>query len=250
VTDPLLRHIHLTNCRLSLFERLLRQYRDNPDVVQMLTRQGRMHHDIAEFPSKAFYKGQLKEVPLPHQHVVLPPPTSCDDEIESILRTRRVFFIAISPTGEHVSDKVNTSEARAIAAYVVKIYQLTKSTFDPLQTVGVIVPYRNQIAEVRNCIQSYGVPALRDITIDTVERYQGSQRDYIIYGFTIQKYYQLEFLTSQSFVEEGSIIDRKLNVAMTRAREHLIMIGNPALLSRNYVFRQLIAYTKAKGCYC
>ena len=249
VSDPALRHIHLTNCRLSLFERLLKQYRKNPDVVYMLKRQGRMHHDIAAFPSQAFYKGQLEEVPLPHQNVILPPPSKAGDDIESILRTRRVAFIAISPTGEHVSDKVNTSEARAIAANVVKIYQLTKSSFDPLQTVGVIVPYRNQIAEVRNCVEAYGIPELRDITIDTVERYQGSQRDYIIYGFTIQKYYQLEFLTSQSFVEEGSIIDRKLNVAMTRAREHLIMIGNPALLSHNYVFRQLIEYTKRKNCF-
>ncbi len=249
VTIPALRQIHLTNCRLSLFERLLRSYRDQPDVVYMLTRQGRMHHDIAEFPSKAFYQGKLEEVPLPHQRLELPSLTHCDDDITSILCTRRVAFIATPSEGEHVSDKVNTSEARVIAAHVFKIYQLTKSTFDPLQTVGVIVPYRNQIAEVRNRLEEFGIAALRDITIDTVERYQGSQRDYIIYGFTIQRYYQLEFLTSQSFVEESSIIDRKLNVAMTRAREHLILIGNPTLLSHNYVFRQLIAYTKRNDCY-
>ena len=57
-----------------------------------------------------------------------------------------------------------------------------------------------------------------------MERFQGSQRDYIIYGFTIQKYYQLNFLTSNVFEDfDGSIVDRKLNVAMTRARSVLTL---------------------------
>jgi superfamily I DNA and/or RNA helicase len=82
-----------------------------------------------------------------------------------------------------------------------------------------------------------------DITIDTVERYQGSQRRYIIYGFTIQKHYQLRFLTNNTFMEDGKLIDRKLNVAMTRAQEHLIMIGNPAILESNPLFREVISYS-------
>jgi hypothetical protein len=69
------------------------------------------------------------------------------------------------------------------------------------------------------------------MTIDTVERYQGSQRKYIVYGFTVQKYYQLNFLTNNVFEDkiDGSIVDRKLNVAMTRAEEHLVMFGNAEL---------------------
>ena len=106
--------------------------------------------------------------------------------------------------------------------------------------MGVIVPYRNQIATVRNTIARLGIPMLTDITIDTVERYQGSQRRYIIYGFTIQKHYQLRFLTNNTFIENGKLIDRKLNVAMTRAQEHLIMIGNPALLQMNPLFQEVM----------
>ena len=115
------------------------------------------------------------------------------------------------------------------------------------ETVGVIVPYRNQIATVRAAIARYGIPALCDITIDTVERYQGSQRDYILYGFTVQKYYQLDFLTDNTFEEAGVLIDRKLNVAMTRAREHLLLIGNPGLLGHNIIFRQLIEFVRERG---
>ena len=125
-----------------------------------------------------------------------------------------------------------------IAAMVVRIYEIEKgNSFDVNTTVGVIVPYRNQIATVRKAIDKYGIGILHDITIDTVERYQGSQRKYIIYGFTIQKYYQLNFLTNNVFEDfDGSLIDRKLNVAMTRAEEHLIMVGNPELLSNNFIF--------------
>jgi len=115
---------------------------------------------------------------------------------------------------------------------------------------GVIVPYRNQIATVRNTILRHGISELADITIDTVERYQGSQRKYIIYGFTIQHHYQLRFLTSNVFEDtDGSIVDRKLNVAMTRAEESLIMVGNPQLLVNNFTFFKLIEYVRSRHGY-
>ena len=106
--------------------------------------------------------------------------------------------------------------------------------------MGVIVPYRNQIALIRRETERLGIGALADITIDTVERYQGSQRDIIIYSFTIQQPAQLDFLTSNCFQEDGITIDRKLNVAMTRARKQLIMTGNVEILRQNAVFSQLI----------
>ena len=249
VDDTMLRAIHLTNCRLSLFERLLRQYGSDPAVTFMLTRQGRMHHDIARFPNEEFYQQKLREVPLAHQTSPLPAKGRGEDQMEDILRTRRVAFIAIPHTGAVVSDNVNTAEAQAIAAAALRIYEIEGKTFSPAQTVGIIVPYRNQIAEIRKHIDGYAIDALRDITIDTVERFQGSQRDYIIYGFTIQKHYQLSFLTSNMFEEDGYTIDRKLNVAMTRAREHLLIFGNPQLLAANATFARLMEFAKSHHCY-
>ena len=136
-----------------------------------------------------------------------------------------------------------------IASTVVEIYRKDPTHFDPTQTVGVIVPYRNQIATIRRFLNHYGQPSLLQITIDTVERYQGSQRDYILYGFTIQKRYQLNFLTNNVFEEDGQLIDRKLNVAMTRAREHLLLFGHSRLLTLNGLFRQLIDYLRTEKCY-
>ena len=132
----------------------------------------------------------------------------------------------------------------------------SEKDYDTQKYIGVIVPYRNQISTVRNAIDSklkmYGLPrCLRDITIDTVERYQGSQRDIIIYGFTIKKYYQLAFLTDNEYLDENenALIDRKLNVAMTRARKHLVMIGNDELLANDETFHKLIEYTKKEHCF-
>jgi superfamily I DNA and/or RNA helicase len=169
--------------------------------------------------------------------------------IDDILTTRRISFIAVQPPQHSPSDKVNNNEALAIAATVHRIYELNKESFSPTQTVGVIVPYRNQIAEVRKAIEKSNIHVLQNITIDTVERYQGSQRDYIIYGFTIQKHYQLNFLANNTFEEDDCIIDRKLNVAMTRAKEHLVMFGNPELLANNIIFFRLMEFIRSKHGY-
>ena len=77
-----------------------------------------------------------------------------------------------------------------------------------------------------------------DLTIDTVERYQGGARDVILLSLCINAASQLEALVSLS--DEG--VARKLNVALTRAREHIVIVGNENLLSQNEVYRQLLAF--------
>ncbi len=252
VSDPLLNGIGLTDCRHSLFERLLAHFKTSegydPRFVYMLTRQGRMHRDIAEFPNRAFYGGRLDVVPLGHQ--LLPhQETKSQHGIARMLTAHRVAFVAAPRPQLSPSAKTNGIEAEMIAATVLQVYQMAGKSFSPDTTVGVIVPYRNQIATVRHAIDRYGVPVLHGITIDTVERYQGSQRDCIVYGFTVHQPYQLKFLTNNVFAEDGMLIDRKLNVAMTRARLNLVLMGNPALLSQNQTFHELMAFVRSKGGY-
>lgn len=226
VDHPALREIGLRDCRSSLFERLLSRYGQDPRVTYMLTRQGRMHPAIAEFVNGAFYGGRLDIVPLPHQ-------------LEK--GDQRLTFIDVPRPHDSPSDKVNLDEAKVIAGIVKDIYEQDPTEFDPLQTVGVIVPYRNQITAVRNALAATGLESVTDITIDTVERFQGSQRDNIIYGFTVQRHYQLNFLTDNIFEDtDGTIIDRKLNVALTRAQRHMYLVGNRRLLSDNSLFCSLI----------
>lgn len=257
VQEPNLRAIHLTDCRLSLFERLIKAYRSegvNNEYSYMLTRQGRMHREIALFPNYAFYQNKLIPVPLPYQEEPTPLTSESNDGLEALLTTRRIAFVTypeprqtgLDPWQQETSDKVNLTEARMIAATVHRIYLMDPEGFDKDRTVGIIVPYRNQISTIRNEIDSYHIEPLHDIMIDTVERYQGSQCENIIYGFTIRKYYQLAFLTGNQYVDRasGEIIDRKLNVAMTRAMKHLIMIGNARLLRENVIFFKLMEFAR------
>lgn len=239
VEEKSLRDICLDNCRNSLFERLLRIERraGREQFVGILHKQGRMHPDIAAFPCRMFYSREdIVPVPVPHQTEPSDPH-------------RRVIYIPSDDCREPGrSDKVNISEAIIVRDQLKRIYEEHRDDFSPQQTVGVIVPYRNQIAVIRREIETLGIPPLEQISIDTVERYQGSQRDVIIYSFTIQNPYQLDFLTANCFEEDGMTIDRKLNVALTRARNQLIITGNRRVICRNPIFKQLIDSMEGGDC--
>lgn len=253
-SDKRLDSIHLSSCANSLFERLILTERaaGRTDFIGTLHKQGRMHPDIADFANRKFYaKEQLECVPLAHQlETELSYNEESEDALDNMLKAHRMIFIPSMPCKQlNISEKVNTDEARIIADLLRRLYRQMSKDFDPQKSVGVIVPYRNQIAMIRKEIERLEIPALEGISIDTVERYQGSQRDVILYSFTIQSRYQLDFLTANTFYEEGQPIDRKLNVAITRARKQLILTGNESTLRQNQLFAELIDYIKEKDGY-
>ena len=254
VEDETVKAIHLNSCANSLFERLILTERaaGRTDFIGTLHKQGRMHPDIADFANRKFYaREQLECVPLAHQlEQTLAYNETSEDETDDVLKAHRMIFIPSKPCRQlNISEKVNTEEARIITDLLRRLYRQLGNNFDPQKSVGVIVPYRNQIAMIRKEIEKLGIPELEEISIDTVERYQGSQRDIILYSFTIQSRYQLDFLTANTFYEDGQPIDRKLNVAITRARKQLILIGNEPTLRHNQLFAELIDYIKEKGGY-
>lgn len=253
-TSSVLENIHLSSCTNSLFERLILTERaaGRTDFIGTLHKQGRMHPDIADFANRKFYaKEQLECVPLAHQlETELAYNEESEDALDNMLKAHRMIFIPSMPCKQlNISEKVNTDEARIIADLLRRLFRQMNKDFDPQKSVGVIVPYRNQIAMIRKEIERLEIPALEGISIDTVERYQGSQRDVILYSFTIQSRYQLDFLTANTFYEEGQPIDRKLNVAITRARKQLILTGNESTLRQNQLFAELIDYIKEKDGY-
>ncbi len=226
VHDEGLRRIGLYNLKDSLFERLYRFHlqEEHCRAVDMLCRQGRMHPGVASFPNREFYAGKLEALGLPHQLENVDAP---------------VRFIPSERDTESVSGKTNRNEARIVAQLAADVYHLYKETFEVNRTLGVITPYRSQIALIRKEIQELGISALNEISVDTVERYQGSERDVIIYSFCVNYLYQLKFLPNLT-EENGVWIDRKLNVALTRARRQLYITGVPDILSHNLIYRRLI----------
>ena len=221
-----LRAIGLTNLKDSLFERLYRHHlqEENSRAVDMLCRQGRMHPDVARFANEAFYGGKLEAVGLPHQLEKVETP---------------VLFLPSEVDKGSPSGKTNRHEARLAAECAVSVWKEFQADFDVNRTLGIITPYRSQIAMIKKELQQCGIPELQDISVDTVERYQGSERDVIIYSFCVNNLAQLELLPNLT-EENGVQIDRKLNVALTRARKRLIIIGVPLLLKRDPIYARLL----------
>lgn len=232
IYDESLLSIGLSNLKDSLFERLYRSCTAacSSSVIQrsydMLCRQGRMHPEVALFANRTFYGGRLISVGLPHQ-------------IEDSDTICRLAFYPSVPEKAGASAKINYSEARIVADLAVRIYEHHQSDFDESRTLGIITPYRSQIALIKKEIESVGIPVLNRILVDTVERFQGSERDVIIYSFCVNYPYQLKFLSNLT-EEEGVLIDRKLNVALTRARKQMFITGVPELLERNPLYKSLL----------
>ncbi len=254
VREKLLIERGIRDCRESLFGRLLRNCRDQLDVVHVFSRQGRMHPDVADFANRTFYGATLLPVGLPHQVEALSlSPADDADELERMVATHRTLFLPCVPAFRNDDSDAfqnqNLDEARLaarLAGVIFRLYVKGGIPFDVRQSLGIIVPYRSQITAVRRQIErlSGGVnyAPLLSVTIDTVERFQGSERDVIIYSTTVQHPEQLDFLTESTFTDDDGVsVDRKLNVALTRARKQLFVIGNPEVLRHNPIYDLLIS---------
>lgn len=245
-----LQQIGLTDCRNSLFERLYMLNKMNPQkgIIATLNRQGRMHPSVGDFANRTFYKGVLEPVPVPHQIAPLEFPIfDKNDPYEKIVASHRTFFVETPIPSPESPNKVNQPEALEVAQYVQAIYHLCVKNglpFNPEKRIGIIVPFRNQIAMIQKEMKVLKIPEYEKITVDTVERYQGSQRDIILYSTTISQLYQLDIL-STPILTDGVLVDRKMNVAITRAKKQLLVFGESVILSRQPLYKELIkSFTK------
>jgi DNA replication ATP-dependent helicase Dna2 len=232
-----LREIGLMDMRDSLFERLFNQARKKgwTHAYARLSHQGRMHEDIMDFPNRFFYEKGLKILPLnPEDHFQsgklsgLQSPEKMPSWGKKLL-TRRVNFIPTLADEGHVYGKINKQEAELVLE-IIRFFDIAYSG----QTlgIGVITPYRAQIATILYLMQQHNME--RDnIQIDTVERFQGGAKDIIILSLCANYVHQLKTLVSLS--SDG--IDRKFNVAITRARNHLVVLGNPDVLVKDERYR-------------
>ncbi|WP_294072234.1 DEAD/DEAH box helicase [Proteiniphilum sp. UBA1028] len=245
--EPALCNAGLIDCRDSLFERLLRQCRENgwQHAYAQLTQQGRMHIDIARFPATWFYSDSL--FPASEWQTSQWDLTCSSDHLidRSVASERTVFFSTEKINRLSSSNKLNEIEAEVtvqLLQSIQTIYEENGLPFHPAG-VGIIAPYRNQIALIKHKLSESGIRDVEEIMIDTVERFQGSQRDVVILSFCINKPYQLNYLSN---LNHDGTVDRKLNVAITRARHQLFLIGNGKILQQHPVYATLLDYYRDK----
>lgn len=246
VIDEDLQNIGLHNLRNSLFERLYRNAQQNgwDHAYDILSHQGRMHEDIMAFPNKYFYKNQLHILPnsIPYheqQQKPLNRPLP-KDTLYPRLAKQRVLFLDTPADNDQLNIKTNQYEAQTAIELVKTLSQSLADEGKAItaKSIGIITPYRAQIAAIKQLLE-HELPDINAlITIDTVERYQGGARDIIIVSLCSNELSQLKLLSTLS--EEG--IDRKLNVAITRAKEQLIFLGNVEILRQSKVYANLIDF--------
>ena len=237
---PELNELSLYNYRESLFYRLKKNAINKSwdDCYGTLKYQYRMHVDIADFPKRSFYNNLLQEGDESLK-VAIPDYTVHNNiPINQFFTDSRIVFV---PSKKDIRSKINDEEAKLVAKIIEHIAHIYDDKFDPLKTVGVITPFRAQIANIRNFLgDKFG-----NVTIDTVERFQGSERDIIIVSFAIKSITQLGVIQSINY--DG--VDRKLNVAITRAKDHLILIGTEDVLEKEETFKKLIDFIKSRNGY-
>ncbi|MGQ1889920.1 AAA domain-containing protein [Thermophagus sp. OGC60D27] len=262
INDEHLHDIGLFDRRNSYFERLLWLCRKKgwDHAWGELTFQGRMHPELAQFPNCQFYGNKLKPAGLPHQKGALASVSFSDNDILSQwLRKRRMVFIPSAFFVRETSEKYNAIEAQVICLVLEQLIKIHgfRNAGEISDHVGIITPFRNQIASIREALEARGLDCFDSIQIDTVERYQGSQKDFILISLCMNSPSQLEFMAqSRVFFNEKTergkmsvMVDRKLNVMLTRARKQIIITGNEAVLRYDEIYGRLIEHIREKGGY-
>ena len=231
----------------------------------ILRHQGRMHSDLMIYPNKYFYDNILEILPFGIERqsnkletdILLPGiksgrgneknidahvETYGDREIEdqvmdaSMVRVLGQFRNVFIPTRSQnfVNHKINPEEADKVVSVIRNLRILRPDILSA--DIGVITPYRAQIATIRHAMSEAGLDE-EGITVDTVERYQGGAKDVIIISYCINALSQVQLL-KESMTPDG--VDRKLNVAMTRARDQIIFLGNENLMQEHPLYEALI----------
>jgi superfamily I DNA and/or RNA helicase len=216
---------------VSLLERLVGQY--GASITRRLDVQYRMHEQIMGFSSREFYDGSL----VAHESVKTHRLCELPGVAETPLTTAPVTFIDTAgasydeekePDGD---SKFNPHEATVAVA---KVRQLIDAGLSGEQ-IAVIAPYSAQVRRLRERLRD--VPGLE---VDSVDGFQGREKEAVV----------LCFVRSNAEGEIGFLADvRRTNVALTRARRGLVVIGDSATLANLAFYARLFEYFEAIGAY-
>lgn len=214
---------------VSMFERLEKTF---PDAKKMLTLQYRMNELIEEYPSWKFYEGKMKAAT---SEIAAQRLSDLDNVILGKIQdpwTKRLLIpdepIIYVETYGLCREKVNSLEA-SIAVKIVK--GLMRAGLRE-SDVAVIAPYRAQVAEIRRRLY----PLFPNVDVDTVDRFQGSEREVVIISLT----------QSKAFNQPIFKDERRWNVAITRAKKMLMIIGHPNSKT-NRLMSELLSHIMEKG---
>jgi superfamily I DNA and/or RNA helicase len=215
----------------SLFEKLVARW---PEAVSMLTTQYRMNAAIMDYSNRKFYEGKLVAAPIVADHLIFP-----DD--------KPLLFIDTAGCGyeeKQVGTSTSNPEEAAFLVNYLRHYQdectLAAASTENL-SIGIIAPYKEQLEAIRQAIQQEGsFPFKGQLSVNTVDSFQGQERDIILISMT----------RSNPDSRIGFLSEiRRMNVAMTRARKKLVIIGDSSTLAQHAFYAGLIEMAEKQNAY-
>ncbi|KAJ3678467.1 hypothetical protein LUZ60_002270 [Juncus effusus] len=209
------------------------------NYVTKLVRNYRCHPAILDLPSKLFYKGEL---------VACRESNESMDPVYDALglpdKSFPILFIGIQGCDEREGNNpswFNRIEASKVVEIISKITQ--NSDIDTSE-IGIITPYRQQVLKLKQALE---LMEMEDLKVGSVEQFQGQEREVIIVSTVrstvrhneFDRVHQLGFLSNY----------RRFNVAITRAKSLLVIVGNPHVISKDRHWDRLLRYCADNGSY-
>ncbi len=215
---------------ISLMQRLIDHYGD--DVTVQLQEQYRMHNDIMQFSSNHFYDGTLQAHATVAGHLLSDLSAFRKDELSA----EPAQFIDTAGAGweEELEPNGLSKLNREEALLILKKAEALYAAGLPAQDIAIIAPYAAQVRFLRDHCN------IEDLEIDTVDGFQGREKEAVL----------ITLVRSNREGEIGFLSDaRRMNVALTRARRKLIVVGDSATLGNDPFFVRLIEYFEKLGTY-
>lgn len=207
--------------------------KNKPDTVSLLKLQYRMNDEIMRFSSEWFYGGMLQSAPEVKYRSILDFDTPIEWINTEGLDCNEEFI------GENYG-RINKSEAELsieqLKGYITKIGR--ERFLDERIDVGMISPYKAQVQYLRRLVRNdaFFKPYRQAITINTVDGFQGQERDVIL----------ISLVRANEEGQIGFLNDlRRMNVAITRARMKLIILGDASTLTRHAFYKKLYTYIES-----
>lgn len=210
-----------------------------PDVSVMLNRQYRMHEQIMEFSARQFYDGQLEADPGVRFRSLGDdfPPVEFVDTAGCGFNEKRH-----SETRSLYNAEEGQLLLRHLATLLRDLQKADPETINERFTVGLIAPYKAQVMKLQEQVEASPMLSTyaRNLTIKTVDGFQGQERDVVYISLT----------RSNDKGEIGFLKDiRRMNVALTRARKKLVVVGDSATLGEHSFYKAFLDYIEEIGAY-
>lgn len=215
----------------TLFEKAIQ--RNQADVL--LNEQYRMHEQIMSFSSRMFYSNVLKANETNAQKSVFPN----DKPVEFIDTAGTGFFETQHP---ETKSSYNEDEAHLLFTHFeTYLTEVINHGYDLPESVGIISPYKAQVDFITKMVDESDFHFKRKITVNTIDGFQGQERD-VIY---------ISLVRSNEVGEIGFLSDeRRMNVALTRAKRKLVVIGDSATIaSKNKFYNAFLDFVNEIGAY-